>query len=88
VLLLADEPCAGLNHTETEEIVDILRKVRDRGVTVLLVEHDMAAVMRVSDRVFVLDAGAKIAEGNPDTVKKDPRVVAAYLGDSGEDESG
>ena len=52
VLLLADEPCAGLNHTETEEIVDILRKVRDRGVTVLLVEHDMAAVMRVSDRVL------------------------------------
>jgi branched-chain amino acid transport system ATP-binding protein len=88
VLLLADEPCAGLNHTETEEIVDILRKVRDRGVTVLLVEHDMAAVMRVSDRVFVLDAGAKIAEGNPDAVKNDPSVVAAYLGDSGEDDAG
>ena len=88
VLLLADEPCAGLNHTETEEIVDILRKVRDRGVTVLLVEHDMAAVMRVSDHVFVLDAGAKIAEGNPDAVKNDPSVVAAYLGDSGEDDAG
>ena len=88
VLLLADEPCAGLNHTETEEIVDILRKVRDRGVTVLLVEHDMAAVMRVSDRVFVLDAGAKIAEGSPDTVKNDPGVIAAYLGDSGEDDAG
>ena len=85
VLLLADEPCAGLNHTETEEIVDILRKVRDRGVTVLLVEHDMAAVMRVSDRVFVLDAGAKIAEGSPDRVKNDPGVIAAYLGDPGED---
>ena len=88
VLLLADEPCAGLNHTETEEIVDILRKVRARGVTVLLVEHDMAAVMRVSDRVFVLDAGAKIAEGSPNTVKNDPGVVAAYLGDSGEDDAG
>jgi branched-chain amino acid transport system ATP-binding protein len=85
-LLLADEPCAGLNHTETEEIVEILRKVREQGVTVLLVEHDMAAVMRVSDHVFVLDAGAKIAEGNPQTVKNDPRVVAAYLGSPEQDE--
>jgi ABC-type branched-subunit amino acid transport system ATPase component len=85
-LLLADEPCAGLNHTETEEIVDILRKVRDQGVTVLLVEHDMAAVMRVSDHVFVLDAGAKIAEGDPQAVKSDARVIAAYLGSPEEDE--
>jgi ABC-type branched-subunit amino acid transport system ATPase component len=80
ILLLADEPCAGLNPTETEEVVDILRQVRAEGVTVLLVEHDMAAVMRVSDRIFVLDAGSKIAEGEPAAIARDPSVVAAYLG--------
>ena len=80
LLLLADEPCAGLNHTETEEIVVLLREIRARGVTVLLVEHDMAAVMRISDRVFVLDAGSKIAEGTPAEVAADARVIAAYLG--------
>jgi branched-chain amino acid transport system ATP-binding protein len=80
LLLLADEPCAGLNHTETEEIVDLLREIRRRGVTVLLVEHDMAAVMRISDIVFVLDAGRKIAEGAPEAVAQDARVIAAYLG--------
>jgi branched-chain amino acid transport system ATP-binding protein len=80
LLLLADEPCAGLNHTETEEIVAILREIRMRGVTVLLVEHDMAAVMRISDRIFVLDAGSKIAEGTPDEVAANQRVIAAYLG--------
>jgi len=84
-LLLADEPCAGLNHTETDEIVAILRRVRAAGVTILLVEHDMTAVMAVSDQVFVLDAGTKIAEGSAETVKQDPRVIAAYLGDASED---
>jgi len=80
ILLLADEPCAGLNPAETEGVVDILREIRARGVTVLLVEHDMAAVMSVSDRIFVLESGRKIAEGPPDEVAADKRVIAAYLG--------
>jgi ABC-type branched-subunit amino acid transport system ATPase component len=79
-LLLADEPCAGLNPSETAGVIEILRQVRARGTTVLLVEHDMPAVMEVSDRIFVLDAGAKIAEGTPAEVATNERVIAAYLG--------
>jgi branched-chain amino acid transport system ATP-binding protein len=79
-LLLLDEPAAGLNSTETVELAGFIRALRDEGLTILLVEHDMGLVMGVSDRVVVLDSGRKIADAAPDAVRHDPAVLAAYLG--------
>jgi branched-chain amino acid transport system ATP-binding protein len=81
-LLLLDEVAAGLNPTEIEEIMASIKHVhQDMGVTVILIEHVMELVMKVSDRVIVLDYGKKIAEGNPESIAKDPAVIKAYLGE-------
>ena len=79
-LLLLDEPAAGLNVQETERLAETIEKVNQRGVTVLLVEHDMSLVMRVAQRITVIDFGRKIAEGPPSAIRTDPAVLAAYLG--------
>jgi ABC-type branched-subunit amino acid transport system ATPase component len=80
-LLLLDEPAAGLNDDETERLADTVRKIRDEGVTVLLVEHDMTFVMDISDEVVVLDYGRKIAEGPPLMIQNNEEVIKAYLGE-------
>ncbi|GAA3763972.1 ABC transporter ATP-binding protein [Plantactinospora mayteni] len=81
-LICLDEPAAGFNPAEKEQLLKLIRQIRDRGHTVLLIEHDMRLVMGVTDRVVVLEFGTKIAEGSPDEVSRDPRVIAAYLGES------
>jgi ABC-type branched-subunit amino acid transport system ATPase component/ABC-type branched-subunit amino acid transport system permease subunit len=80
MLLLLDEPAAGLRHLEKQRLAALLRELRDGGMSVLLVEHDMGFVMNLADRVVVLDFGTKIAEGTPDAIKRNPEVIKAYLG--------
>jgi branched-chain amino acid transport system ATP-binding protein len=79
-MLLLDEPVSGMNASETHTFIQLIRNIRDRGVTILLVEHDMPMVMSVSDRIVVLNYGRIIAEGTPDVIRNDPVVVEAYLG--------
>ncbi len=81
ILLLLDEPAAGLNIYETKELSELILKIRDRGITCLIVEHDMSLVMNISDDVVVLDQGQKIAEGPPRVIQRNPEVIRIYLGD-------
>lgn len=80
-LLMLDEPAAGLNIRETQDLAQLIIRIKDSGVTILLVEHDMELVMSISDHVTVIDQGHKIAEGDPDSIRNDEKVLKAYLGE-------
>ena len=80
-LLLLDEPSAGLNDSETRSMKDLIQKMREKSITIFLVEHDMKLVMGISDRIVVLNFGKKIATGTPEEIKTNPEVIRAYLGE-------
>ncbi len=82
IMLLLDEPAAGMNPQETRELDELITRIRDEGLSILLIEHDMKLVMSLSDHIFVMDYGKKIAEGSPEEVRANPAVIKAYLGES------
>jgi branched-chain amino acid transport system ATP-binding protein len=79
-LLILDEPAGGMNEQETDALGNLIEKMRERGLTILLIEHDMGLVMKICEKIVVLDYGRKIAEGGPETIKTSPQVIEAYLG--------
>lgn len=81
IVLLLDEPAAGMNPQETQELDELITRIRDEGLAILLIEHDMKLVMNISDHIFVVDYGKKIAEGSPEEIGKNPDVIKAYLGE-------
>ncbi|AZU64203.1 ABC transporter ATP-binding protein [Neobacillus mesonae] len=85
-LLLLDEPAAGMNDTETADLYYLIKKVQERGITTLLIEHDMPLVMKLCDRITVLNFGKKLAEGTPEEIQNNQAVIEAYLGSEGDDE--
>ncbi|RMF48552.1 MAG: ABC transporter ATP-binding protein [Deltaproteobacteria bacterium] len=85
-LLILDEPAAGLNDAETLQLLETIFKIRDRGITILLIEHDMDMVMEATDYLTVINFGKKIAEGTPDEIQRNPAVIEAYLGSEDDDE--
>jgi branched-chain amino acid transport system ATP-binding protein len=83
-LLLLDEACAGLNPSELEESIGIIRRIKERGITIMIIEHHMKVIMSISDRIVVLTYGEKLAEGPPAEIARNPEVIKAYLGEGGE----